>query len=246
MIYICSDIHGLYDRYKKLLDTIDLKENDRLYILGDVIDRGPDGIQILQDMMKRPNIIPFMGNHEHMMLMYLYGYDRVAWMLECNGGQVTLQAFKRLSIEEQKEITSYLNRMWAVINLRINGHRYSLSHIGICCEDQDLRADFESPDTDIWKLQKFVWGMSPYELDKIRTYPEELCPTVFVSGHIVTRRYVFGFDRDEIVVADFDNGCTYADLDCGCALGSGYGYLACVRLDEETGLIDFDDAIYIR
>ena len=246
MIYICSDIHGLYDRYEKLLKTIDLQENDRLYILGDVIDRGPDGIRILQDMMKRPNIIPFMGNHEHMMLMYLYGYDRNAWMLDCNGGDVTYAAFSRLSSDEQKEIISYLNNMWAVINLNVQGHRYSLSHIGVFEEDRDLRADFDSPGTDIWKLQKLVWGMSPYELERIKTYPEELCPTVFVSGHIVTRRYFFGYDHDEIVTAEFENGCMYADLDCGCALGRGDGYLACVRLDEETGLIDFEDAIYIN
>ena len=41
-IYIMSDIHGLYDRYEAMLKKIDLKEDDRLYVLGDVIDRGPD------------------------------------------------------------------------------------------------------------------------------------------------------------------------------------------------------------
>ena len=40
--YVCSDIHGRFDRYQKLLDQIQLTSDDRLFILGDVIDRNPD------------------------------------------------------------------------------------------------------------------------------------------------------------------------------------------------------------
>lgn len=64
MIYVCSDIHGHYDAYAALLTHIDLQSDDTLYILGDVIDRGLDGVKILQDMMARPNIVPILGNHE--------------------------------------------------------------------------------------------------------------------------------------------------------------------------------------
>lgn len=38
MIYCISDIHGQYKQYKKMLECIDLKEEDTLYVLGDVID----------------------------------------------------------------------------------------------------------------------------------------------------------------------------------------------------------------
>ena len=40
MIYVMSDIHGMYDKYIEMMDLIDLKETDTLYILGDIIDRG--------------------------------------------------------------------------------------------------------------------------------------------------------------------------------------------------------------
>jgi len=46
--YAISDLHGQYDIFEKLLDVIDFSENDFLYVLGDAIDRGPDGIKILQ------------------------------------------------------------------------------------------------------------------------------------------------------------------------------------------------------
>ena len=66
MIYVMSDIHGCYQTYLKMLEKIGLRESDTLYILGDVIDRGKDGIKVLMDMMMRPNVIPLLGNHEYM------------------------------------------------------------------------------------------------------------------------------------------------------------------------------------
>ena len=62
--YVCSDIHGHYDKWCALLTALDLRPDDTLYVLGDMIDRGPDGVKVLQDMMLRPNVIPILGNHE--------------------------------------------------------------------------------------------------------------------------------------------------------------------------------------
>ena len=55
MIYAVSDIHGRYDKYRKLLKRIHFGPDDTLYVLGDVIDRGPDGFKIMLDMAQRPN-----------------------------------------------------------------------------------------------------------------------------------------------------------------------------------------------
>ena len=65
--YVCSDIHGLSQKYYSLLDKIDCEHGDTLIILGDVIDRGPDGFEILMDALKRENVHLLMGNHEYMM-----------------------------------------------------------------------------------------------------------------------------------------------------------------------------------
>ena len=64
MRYIVSDIHGCYEQYLALLEKIHFFEADELYVLGDVVDRGPEPIKVLQDMMKRPNVIFILGNHE--------------------------------------------------------------------------------------------------------------------------------------------------------------------------------------
>ena len=71
MTYVMSDLHGCYDKYAQMLEKICFGDGDTLYILGDVIDRGPDGIKILMDMMGRKNVIPIIGNHESLALSSL-------------------------------------------------------------------------------------------------------------------------------------------------------------------------------
>lgn len=66
MNYAISDIHGYYEKYAELLEKIRFSDNDTLYILGDVIDRGKEGIRIIGDIMKRQNVKMLMGNHEKM------------------------------------------------------------------------------------------------------------------------------------------------------------------------------------
>ena len=68
MTYVLSDIHGNMPNFKSILKQIDLQPEDTLYILGDVIDRYPDGIRILRMIMAMPNAKMLLGNHEYMML----------------------------------------------------------------------------------------------------------------------------------------------------------------------------------
>ena len=67
MRYIISDIHGCYEQYQKLLEKINFTKEDVLYVLGDVVDRGPEPIRVLRDMMNRPNVIFILGNHDFIM-----------------------------------------------------------------------------------------------------------------------------------------------------------------------------------
>ncbi|MBR1533786.1 MAG: fructose-bisphosphatase class III, partial [Ruminococcus sp.] len=71
MIYCMSDIHGNYESYLTILRMIDLRDSDTLYILGDVIDRGYGGMNILLNMMEKTNIIPLLGNHDVLALRCL-------------------------------------------------------------------------------------------------------------------------------------------------------------------------------
>lgn len=56
MVYVVSDIHGNMQRWQSIKRQIRLKPTDHLYILGDVVDRYPDGLKILREIMKAPNM----------------------------------------------------------------------------------------------------------------------------------------------------------------------------------------------
>lgn len=68
MTYVLSDIHGNLRRFESIMAQINLQPDDTLYVLGDVIDRYPDGIKILRQIMQMPNAKMLIGNHEYMML----------------------------------------------------------------------------------------------------------------------------------------------------------------------------------
>ena len=91
MIYCMSDIHGELDRFKAMLDLINFSSDDTLYIIGDVIDRHPGGVEILKIIKDTPNMFMLLGNHEQMCLDTLgpnsvYGSRRL-WLE--NGGSNT-------------------------------------------------------------------------------------------------------------------------------------------------------------
>ena len=69
--HFLTDIHGEYDKFKEVLKQINLQKEDLLYVLGDVVDRGPHPMEILLKMMEMPNVIPIAGNHELMALKCL-------------------------------------------------------------------------------------------------------------------------------------------------------------------------------
>lgn len=57
MHYCISDIHGEFDRYQAMLEEIHLTDDDTLYVIGDAIDRAPGGIDVLEDIMARKNVV---------------------------------------------------------------------------------------------------------------------------------------------------------------------------------------------
>lgn len=130
--YVCSDLHGQYEVYKSMIDSI--KENDKLYILGDVIDRGPDGIKILQDIADRQEsgqVELFLGNHEYMMLQSLFLEDesvKKIWTSENNGGNKTKQDFDQLSIEDKNRIIELLLNSLVYKEIECNNERIHLVH----------------------------------------------------------------------------------------------------------------------
>lgn len=76
MRYAIGDIHGGAKTFRALLERIDLRRDDRLYLLGDYIDRGPNSKRVLDIILKLIesgfDVRPLRGNHESMLIDAIY------------------------------------------------------------------------------------------------------------------------------------------------------------------------------
>lgn len=225
MIYVMSDIHGNMENFKSVMKQIKLKDEDTLYILGDVIDHFPAGIKLLNKIMKMPNVKMLLGNHEHMMLQALYKeYDENnpksqaerkhnlnRWYF--NGGNVTHNSIKHISKENRKRIFEYLDSLPLNIDIEVKGVKYKLVH--------------GSP-AENYKLTRNGYHYKNEKEFSVWQRWEEGCPVpedcVLVFGHTPT--------------GCFDNIQPYSIWKCenaiGIDCGSSYrnGRLGCLRLDD--------------
>ncbi|WP_435007182.1 metallophosphoesterase family protein [Tundrisphaera lichenicola] len=89
-----GDIHGCSRAIKSLIETIQPSEADRIILLGDYVDRGPDSrgvIDRLIELCTRCRLIPLLGNHDQMMLDAIDGAPPFAWYE--NGGLEAIDSY---------------------------------------------------------------------------------------------------------------------------------------------------------
>ena len=128
--YVMGDIHGEADRFHGMIEKIQLSQEDTLILLGDVIDRGPDGIALLLEIMQKPNVVMLLGNHEHMMLQYLSpdATDTEIHRWNRNGNVPTLAAYLKQTPGVQERIRTYLRTRPTHLELEVGGNRFHMVH----------------------------------------------------------------------------------------------------------------------
>lgn len=76
--YAIGDIQGCYEEFSRLLDLIDFRESrDRLWLLGDLINRGPDNLSVIRRVMAMGDAaITVFGNHDlHFLAVHRGGHS---------------------------------------------------------------------------------------------------------------------------------------------------------------------------
>lgn len=78
-IYAIGDLHGCYREFKKLLEKINFDhDKDKLYLVGDLINRGPKSEKVLSYLMDHTqSIFPVLGNHDLAFLVFQAGLIRL-------------------------------------------------------------------------------------------------------------------------------------------------------------------------
>ncbi len=224
-IYAVSDLHGQYELFQKGIKTIGFTEEDFLYILGDVIDRGPDGIRLLRYIQKQQNMDMLLGNHEVMMLNSVdqqggplcTGRETSIW-LDYNGGWETLKDYLDLSLLSRKRLLGWLRNRFVLKTVEVGDKVFCLSHSYF--SESVLNKRFRY--SDLRKVCEVVWE-SIYRKDSRahQTDPYSRHSCTFVTGHVPVQyaRVEMGQKRCPSGLgalwnknmADIDGGCSYGE-----------------------------------
>jgi len=70
-----GDIHGCHSEFAELLGRLELTKDDRLILLGDLVNRGPDGLKVI-DLAREHRALSLLGNHELRLLKARRARDR--------------------------------------------------------------------------------------------------------------------------------------------------------------------------
>jgi len=93
--YVVGDIHGRLGALKEVLTSseFDYKE-DKLIVLGDVVDGGPDAKGVVDELLKINNLVFVLGNHDKWFIDFMrYGVKEDIWTRQ--GGNATLRSYRR-------------------------------------------------------------------------------------------------------------------------------------------------------
>ena len=228
--YVISDIHGQYNKFIAMLDAINLRDTDTLYVLGDILDRGPHPIKVLLKLMEMPNAICLVGNHEYMAaeclsflmrevtdrsldeLDYKTLDNLVTW--QYNGAKTTIDEFRELDAEMQAEVIDFIKDMSIYEELTVGGKEYLLVHAGL--------GNFE-PAKDIldYSLHDLVWKQADYS----RKYFDD---KIVITGHTPTQ-FIKGNPKPGFIYRNNN----HLAIDCGAYLEDGRLAAVCLETGEE-------------
>lgn len=130
--YVVGDIHGRFDLVYESLKEInfDIKK-DRLFCVGDLIDRGPYSKHVV-DFLKLDFVHAIKGNHEDMLLEYYETYpDATDEQFYNIGLQNGMNWFLDNTKEERKEILNVLSELPLVIEIESDRGLIGLIHADI-------------------------------------------------------------------------------------------------------------------
>lgn len=150
LTYAVADLHGRLDLLEAALEAIagdaGAAETRTIVFLGDYVDRGPDGAQVLDRLMRGPpegwRWICLKGNHEAMMALALINPDRLDWWIE-NGGDTTIRSYRG----EHHATARHLPWIEALPAIHVDAHRVFV-HGGV---DPRIPLERQQEKTLLWK-----------------------------------------------------------------------------------------------
>lgn len=124
-LYCIGDIQGCDDAFGRLLEAMDFSPSrDTLYLLGDLVNRGPESLQVLRRCMALGDAVrPLLGNHDLHLLTAAHG-------LRPPGKRDTLQPI--LQAPDRAQLLDWLRQQpLARLHTTAQGERLLMVHAGV-------------------------------------------------------------------------------------------------------------------
>ena len=213
-IYAISDIHGCNNTFNEMLNQIGLNKEDKLYLLGDYIDRGPGSIATIDKIIELKesgyNINCLTGNHEQMML-HAINEPREAMFWINNGGDAVIE---ELGVYNSSQVPQKYINFANELKYFIETEDFIFVHAGLNLRKTNPLTDKESL---IWirywenheLLDEFLQGKKVIHGHTPQTKDE------------IIKRFNL-FSQNYHSVLNIDNGCVFKR--------EGYNNLCCVDL----------------
>ena len=211
--YVISDLHGCYDMFMEMLELIKFSENDELYILGDILDRGDKPLEILDYIISHKNITLIKGNHEQMYIECYENQDLSLWY--SNGGDITHNEIIKRDFIYEESMYKYLKKLPYILVV----DKFILVHAGLYFSEGYSNLSID----DFIVLQEehmCLWDRSNID------YEQKYWEYTVICGHTPVQSITKNADEVNIIKR---NGTIY--IDCGCVFKRANGKLACLCLD---------------
>ena len=243
--YVFSDVHGHRATLERMLMRVSPSDDDRIICLGDMIDRGPDPVGVLQLVRALPGAVALMGNHEDLMLSCIDNRDdplaSMNWAI--NGGASTSDGLEALDVDEANDLLNWVAELPRSAFVRVGEQLFLMAHAGV-------RLDVPVP--EVWDeegAQAYLLAQEPEDLTWIREefwgaekgLAADGSGPIVIAGHTPTpylENMAFSLDRPPVS----DDGLARMvrvgeerdrwDIDCGAAGGAGFGQVLMVRLED--------------
>ncbi len=178
---VIGDVHGHYDSLVALLEAISPGYSDQVYLLGDLVDRGPKSYQVV-DLVINNKYNCILGNHEHMIveiLLHRKGNHPALQTWLSSGGNNTLRSYGRQGVS--LDHLDWMNQLPTFIDL----DDIWLSHAGL---DPNLPLEKQGIMQLCWVREEFHSSPRPYFPDK-----------TIITGHTITFTFP-GVEPGKLVV----------------------------------------------
>lgn len=223
--FVFSDLHGQYELWRQIKEY--MQPDDKAYCLGDCVDRGPDGIKILTEILADKRITLIKGNHENLMEICLSEYIteecmRNSYWWFANGGKKTWTSIEKYSIDDMKVLLSQLQKLPERIDIEKDGRHIILTHAG-CDPWEENPKYIKYPEDNL-----YLWDRHHIYSKWDKKYDD----TYIIHGHTPTLTHYFGVN-EEVDTGEEASIVKYAD-----------GHKICIDLGAfftgRTALLDLD------